>query len=729
MSRHRSAYAEEDLYDYEDDYYEEDDYYDEQQQSQPTANTASFFDVAQCHKASPGADKVNRDEQIGFILDMLGSGSVVTPARVGQMLDLYSGDTEQTISYFLTQKAAEVAPAPVASPTWPVKKKVTIESAKAGAGPKAKSLGSQSTSTAKSVGSGSATIATTAAGAKKETHSIVLSNKDAKQAKASGPSKGDDKEDSLAFNAEKLAMRLVEKEREEMQCVQDLDFMGFGEEAASVEVQKGSMWTVTKEQADSLKHAERSALLTDTAPLSDDEFEDDMKVVPGTKAGEGLAHMTMVVAGHVDAGKSTLVGNLLVKAGQVAQRTMHKYQKESSQQGKGSFALAWVMDESAAEREHGVTIDIAERQISTKTKLVKILDAPGHRDFIPNMISGATFADTALLVIPASVGEYESSMGEKAQTREHAVLLKALGVNQLLVVVNKMDMTLPAWSQDRFEVIRHEIGTLLTELQFSVEKNVRFIPVAGLSGENIFDVNADNAALRSWYTGPVLIEAIDSFRDPVRLVNKPMRAIVTAVVSEKEKTCTVRANVQQGRLRCGRGVGLTTSHGVATVKSIVNDDGMNLKELEAGQAGTLVLVDRSGRSGGEMGLTQGMILCKGPPVAQMSRKFRGTILTMANIMPPIMPGSTFEMYVHGEELQCKVSQIISMKVKDKHTGVVTTKKAPKCVPGSRSAVVVIETLERKVCIESFSECRGLGRFALRATGGTVAVGVCDSVIL
>lgn len=302
-------------------------------------------------------------------------------------------------------------------------------------------------------------------------------------------------------------------------------------------------------------------------------------------------------------------------------------------------------------------------------------------------------------------------------------------MDQLLVVVNKMDMTQPAWCRDRFEKIKFEIGVLLTDLQFNVEKNVRFIPVAGLSGENLFDVNVANTALHSWYAGPVLINAIDTFRNPVRYVNRPMRAIVTAVVSEKEKTCTVRANVQQGRLRTGRGISLTTSHGVATVKSIVDDDGMILKELRAGQAGTVVLADRSGRTGGEMGLTQGMILCKGPPLAQLTHKFCATILTMANIMPPIMPGSTFEMYVHGEEQQCKVNRIISMKVKDKHTGIITTKKAPKCVPGSRSAVVVIETLERQVCIESFNDCKGLGRFALRATGGTAAVGVCDSIVL
>ena len=167
----------------------------------------------------------------------------------------------------------------------------------------------------------------------------------------------------------------------------------------------------------------------------------------------------MIVAGHVDAGKSTLVGNLLYKHGDIAQKTMHKYEKESKEIGKSSFAYAWIMDQNETEREHGVTIDVGEEEIRTATKNVTILDSPGHKDFVPNMISGCMLADVGLLVIPASIGEFESSIGTNAQTREHLTLLKAHGVNQLIFAINKMDVTNPPWGKDRYDEIVHHVTT------------------------------------------------------------------------------------------------------------------------------------------------------------------------------------------------------------------------------------------------------------------------------
>ena len=202
----------------------------------------------------------------------------------------------------------------------------------------------------------------------------------------------------------------------------------------------------------------------DSSPLS--EAIDQMQIM------KGKSELTMVVVGHVDAGKSTLIGNLLFQSGNVRKKVIPKYEKDGSK-GNDSFHLAWVMDDDMSEREHGVTISVAERVLFTKSKKIVILDAPGHKDFIPNMINGATQADVALLVVPASTGEYESSMMVDSQTREHATLLKALGVNQIVVVVNKMDHC--QWNESRFRFIENEVRTLLQSLQFRT-KLMQFLP-------------------------------------------------------------------------------------------------------------------------------------------------------------------------------------------------------------------------------------------------------------
>lgn len=469
----------------------------------------------------------------------------------------------------------------------------------------------------------------------------------------------------------------------------------------------------------STKVPSTSTLLTDNASLSDDEYESDSKLA--SSSGEVLGRLTMVVAGHVDAGKSTLVGNLLFKTGQIAQRTVHKYQKESSEVGKGSFALAWVMDESSSEREHGVTIGIAERVIVTDSRVLTILDAPGHRDYIPNMISGATSADVALLVIPAAAGEFETSIGTKSQTREHAVLLKALGVNQVLVAVNKMDMAQPSWSKERFDAVSQLVLALLMELQFA-PRAVRFVPVSGLAGENLVSLS-DSCPLKTWYSGPTLLEAVHAFKEPPRQVTgRPFRAVISTVLTEQARGCDVKVNVLQGRINEGRGVGLASGSGAATVKKICTEDGTPLPVLRAGDTAILTLVDRSGRTGEEMSLCDGMVLCKGPPLARCVRVFKATILTMAELLVPIIPGTAFELYLHGEEVCCTIERIYRMSSVGKSEKI----KSPKCLPGNRSAYVLIRA-ERDVCIEPFSECRALGRFALRIKGSTAAVGICEKI--
>ena len=196
------------------------------------------------------------------------------------------------------------------------------------------------------------------------------------------------------------------------------------------------------------------------------------------------------------------MGRLLVELKYVEQRTVDKYRRQAEKSGKQSFALAWVMDKGSEERDRGVTIDIATNHFETERTKFTILDAPGHRDFVPNMIAGASQADFAILVIDANTGAYEK--GLKGQTKEHVLLLRSLGVQRLIVAVNKLDMV--GWSRDRFNEIAEQVGGFLTGLGFQ-EKSVTFVPISGLSGDNVGRKIEDPAA--SWYGGATLMEALE----------------------------------------------------------------------------------------------------------------------------------------------------------------------------------------------------------------------------
>eukprot|EP00466_Bigelowiella_natans_P018041 jgi/Bigna1/40734/e_gw1.45.51.1 len=217
--------------------------------------------------------------------------------------------------------------------------------------------------------------------------------------------------------------------------------------------------------------------------------------------------MNLVVIGHVDAGKSTLMGHLLVKLGRVDQRTMRKYKKESAQMGKGSFSFAWVLDGHQEERERGITVDVATTHFSTKNREVTLLDAPGHRDFIPNMISGAAQADAAILVVPAKIGEFETSFAKGGQTKEHATLIRSFGVKQIVVAINKMDLV--GWSKARYDEVSKTVVGFLRSLGYK-SKQITLVPVSGLSGENLTE--AKSVDLTHWYKGKSLAEAIDNVR-------------------------------------------------------------------------------------------------------------------------------------------------------------------------------------------------------------------------
>lgn len=247
-------------------------------------------------------------------------------------------------------------------------------------------------------------------------------------------------------------------------------------------------------------------------------------------------HINIVVIGHVDSGKSTSTGHLIYKCGGIDKRTIEKFEKEAQELGKGSFKYAWVLDKLKAERERGITIDIALWKFETAKFYVTVIDAPGHRDFIKNMITGTSQADCAVLIVAAGVGEFEAGISKNGQTREHALLSYTLGVKQMIVGVNKMDSTEPPYSQARYEEIKKEVSAYIKRVGYNPD-SVAFVPISGWHGDNMIEESDKMSWFKGWsikrksattkkeenFSGKTLMEALDAIEPPSRPTDKPLR--------------------------------------------------------------------------------------------------------------------------------------------------------------------------------------------------------------
>merc|ERR1712134_95089 len=241
-------------------------------------------------------------------------------------------------------------------------------------------------------------------------------------------------------------------------------------------------------------------------------------------------HINVVVIGHVDSGKSTTTGHLIYQCGGIDKRTIEKFEKEAQEMGKGSFKYAWVLDKLKAERERGITIDIQLMKFQTVNYDVTVIDAPGHRDFIKNMITGTSQADCAVLIVASGTGEFEAGISKNGQTREHALLAYTLGVKQLIVGVNKIDSTEPPYSQARFEEIQKEVSGFIKKVGYNPAA-VAFVPISGWHGDNMIEASTNMAWYKGWNVerkegkanGMTLLEALDSIIPPSRPTDKPLR--------------------------------------------------------------------------------------------------------------------------------------------------------------------------------------------------------------
>ena len=425
--------------------------------------------------------------------------------------------------------------------------------------------------------------------------------------------------------------------------------------------------------------------------------------------------LNLVVVGHVDSGKSTLMGHLLFRLGTVGSKAMHKYEQESKKVGKQSFAYAWVLDETSEERERGITMDVGQSRFETPRKAVTLLDAPGHKDFIPNMISGAYQADVAILVINATRGEFEAGFEAGGQTREHALLVRSLGVSQLTVAVNKLDTV--DWSQARFDEIVGKLRQFLKMVGFK-EADVSYIPCSGFTGDNL-----EKASERlGWYDGNTLLEAIDNFKPPERVVQKPFRLSISDIFKAQSSTgLTVSGRVEAGFVQKDDKVLIMPLNDVATVKSVTLGDGTSMPSSSAfaGDHVCLALVGISDHNS----VANGMVACDPATPITVTKRIKARIVVF-NIEVPITKGFPVVFHYGSVQTQAVIKRLVATV--NKSTGEVMKRK-PRCLSRNCNALVEIAT-DAPVCMEVYSESKELGRFMLRVGGKTIAAGLVTELL-
>jgi len=423
-------------------------------------------------------------------------------------------------------------------------------------------------------------------------------------------------------------------------------------------------------------------------------------------------HINVVVIGHVDSGKSTTTGHLIYKCGGIDKRVIEKFEKEAAELGKGSFKYAWVLDKLKAERERGITIDIALWKFESAKYYFTIIDAPGHRDFIKNMITGTSQADLAVLIVASSTGEFEAGISKDGQTREHALLAYTLGVKQMRVAMNKMDNTTPPYSEARYKEIKEEVSNFLKKTGYDPEK-IPFIPISGFHGDNMIEDSSN----MGWYKGPNLLDSLDQAKPPKRPVDKPLRLPLQDVYKIGGIGTVPVGRVETGMIKPGM-IATFAPNGVTTeVKSVE----MHHESMAEAVPGDNVGFNIKNVSVKEIRRGNVASDSKNDP-AKESASFLAQVIVMEH-PGQISAGYTPVLDCHTAHIACKFAELTEKL--DRRTSK-KTEDNPKFVKkGDACMAKLVPT--KPMCVEAFKAYAPLGRFAVRDMRQTVAVGVIKDV--
>ncbi|XP_054159209.1 eukaryotic peptide chain release factor GTP-binding subunit ERF3A-like [Oppia nitens] len=425
-------------------------------------------------------------------------------------------------------------------------------------------------------------------------------------------------------------------------------------------------------------------------------------------------HMNMVFIGHVDAGKSTIGGQLLYLTGMVDKRTLEKYEREAKEKNRESWYLSWALDTNQEERDKGKTVEVGRAYFETKNRHFTLLDAPGHRGFVPNMIGGACQADLAVLVISARKGEFETGFERGGQTREHAMLAKTAGVKHLIVLINKMDDMTVEWSESRYNECCEKLLPYLKKCGFNPKTEIYFMPCSGLTGA--FLKEPVNESTCSWFRGPSFLDYIDSLPMFTRQVDGPFRMPV--VDKYKEMGTVVFGKVESGCTRRGAQLLLMPNRKQVEVLQLWNDE----VEVSQVSSGENVKIKLKGVE--EEDVTAGFVLCDASAPCNVGRIFDAQVAILEH-KSIICPGYSAVLHIHCAIEEITVKNIVDLF--DKKTGK-RMKIHPRFVKQDQVALMRLECLGGSVCMEPFSQFPQMGRFTLRDEGKTIAIGKVIRVV-
>jgi len=418
-------------------------------------------------------------------------------------------------------------------------------------------------------------------------------------------------------------------------------------------------------------------------------------------------HINIVFVGHVDHGKSTTVGRLLFDAGTVDEQTMRKLKEEALALGKAGFEFAFVMDNLKEEKERGVTIDLSHKKFLTDKFEYTIIDAPGHRDFIKNMITGAAQADVAVLVVAASDGVM-------AQTKEHVFLCRTQGVKQMAVLVNKMDVV--KYDQKVFDKVKTDVGALLKQVGYKLEE-VQFIPASSFLGENI----VKKSALMPWYTGPTLREQLDKFKEPAKPTNLPLRVPIQDVYNITGIGVVPVGRVETGVMKVNDKISVVPAREGTGVTGEVKSIEMHHETITTAEPGDNI--GFSVRGIGKKDIARGDVVgpIDNPPT--VASEFTAQIFVL-NHPSVIAVGYTPVFHIHTAQVACQFVELV--KKLDPATGAVLQEK-PDFIKTGDTAIVKLKPTKPMV-IEKQSVIPELASFAIRDAGVTVAAGRCIDLV-